>query len=282
MQLTNNYNLPLPYYQAVSYDSYKRVGDISITGLIKAPRQRILMKRHDLEIVEDASQRVWRLLGDATHVVLKRIDSINHLVEERMTAQVDGWTVAGQPDLLGPDGTLSDWKVTSVFSFLLGDKPEWTQQLNLYKWLYAQHGFEVSKLQIVAILRDWYQSKAKREEDYPRTAIHVVDIPMLDLVAIDQTVRYLVNFHKTSEDLPDDELPECTPAERWERPTTYAVKKETNVKAYRVFDNEEAARAMVEEKGKGWIVEVRPGSSVRCEEYCLAAPFCNFYQASLK
>ncbi len=282
MILTNVHGLPAPFVQAATYDSYHKVGDISITGLIKPPRVRILEKRHDAEITEDVSERVWLLLGSAVHAVLERIDSDNHLLEERLTAEVDGWTISGKPDLLDPGGILTDWKVTSVFSFLLGDKPEWTQQLNLYKWLYSQSNFEVSKLQIIAILRDWSKNRAKREEDYPQTAIHTVEIPMLDIAAIDQTVRFLVHLHKTSEDLPDDQLPECTPAERWERPTTYAVKKEANIKAFRVFEDEAQAKALLEEKGKGWIVETRPGASIRCQDYCLAAPFCNFYQATLK
>jgi hypothetical protein len=281
--ITTNINLlPKPYVEAVTFDSYRKVGDISITGLIKPPRIRILEKRHDAEITEDVSERVWLLLGSAVHAVLERIDSDNHLLEERLTAQVDGWKVSGKPDLLDPGGVLTDWKVTSVFSFLLGDKPEWTQQLNLYKWLYAQNGFEVNKLQIVAILRDWSKNRAKREEDYPKTAIHTVDIPMLDMTAIDQTVRFLVHLHKTSENMPDDQLPECTPSERWERPTTYAVKKEANIKAFRVFEEESQAKALLEEKGKGWIVETRPGASIRCQEYCLAAPFCNQYQQTLE
>ncbi len=275
---TNVYGLPIPFVQAVSYNSYKQVGNISITGLIKPPRMRILEKRHDTEITEDVSERVWLLLGSAVHSVLERIDTDNHLLEERLTAEVDGWTISGKPDLLDPGGILTDWKVTSVFAFLLGDKPEWIQQLNFYKWLYHKQGFKITKLQIIAILRDWSKMRARRESDYPQAAIHTVQITMLDIPAIEQTISSLVHLHKTSEDLPDDKLPECTSADRWERPTTYAVKKEINIRAFRVFESESEAKSLLDEKGKGWIIETRPGASIRCQEYCLAAPFCNFYQ----
>ena len=282
MIISNIHNMPVTFCQAVTYNSYKKVGHISITGLIQSPRMRILITRHDSEITEDVSERVWLLLGSAVHAVLERIDSDNHLLEERLTAEVDGWTISGKPDLLDPGGVLTDWKVTSVFAFLLGDKPEWIQQLNFYKWLYHKQGFKITKLQIIAILRDWSKMRARRESDYPQTAIHTIPITMLDIPAIEQTIRSLVHLHKTSEDLPDDQLPECTPAERWERPTTYAVKKETNIKAFRVFEDEATAKALLEEKGKGWIVEIRPGASIRCQEYCLAAHFCNQYQATIK
>jgi hypothetical protein len=279
---TNVYGLPAPYVQAVTYNSYDKVGRISITGLIKPPRIRILEKRHDAELTEDVSEKVWMLLGSAVHAVLERIDSDNHLLEERLTAEVDGWIISGKPDLLDPGGILTDWKVTSVFSFLLGDKIEWIQQLNYYKWLYYKQGFKITKLQIIAILRDWSKRRAQLESDYPKTAIHVVPITMLDIPAIEQELRCRVGLHKASENLPDDQLPECTAAERWERPTTYAVKKEANIKAFRVFEDEATAKTLLEEKGKGWIIEKRPGASIRCQEYCLVAPFCNQYQATLR
>ena len=84
-------------------DPYKQVGDISITALISAPRKRQLELRHQYEITEDASERVYMLLGSAVHAILERADTKDSLPEERLTAEVLGWTISGQPDLLGPD-----------------------------------------------------------------------------------------------------------------------------------------------------------------------------------
>ncbi len=282
MELTNVHDLPIPYVEAVTYDKYDRIGDISITGLTEPPRMRILKRRHDAEITEDVSERVWLLLGSSVHAMLERTNSDNHLIEERMTAKCNGWTIAGKPDLLDPDETLTDWKVTSVYSFLLGEKPEWTQQLNFYRWLYWANGFDTSKLQIIAILRDWSKGKAKRESDYPQTAIHVVEIPMRDMDEIGTQISLLVAQHRMAELLPDDQLPECTPEQRWAKATTWAVKKATNKTAFRVFDNEAQSQMLLKEKGDGWIIETRLGANVRCNDYCLAAPFCSQYQSLKK
>ena len=102
MNLTNKYNLPKPLVSAIKNDPYKQVGDISVTSLISAPRRRQLEIRHQEEITEDASDRIWMLLGTSVHAILERADTTDHLAEERLTAKVLGWTVSGQPDLLGP------------------------------------------------------------------------------------------------------------------------------------------------------------------------------------
>ncbi len=275
MKLTNNYNLPEPLVSAIRNDPYDRVGDISISGLIRSPRMRILEKRHDLDISEDASDQIWKLLGQSVHSILERADTTNHLAEERMVASVLGWKVSGKPDLLGPDGILSDYKVTSVYSFLLGEKPEWEMQLNFYRWLYVQHGFKPKRLQIVAILRDWSRSRSKREPYYPQVPILRTDIPMWEIKRTEAEIEKLVTLHQRSELLPDDSLPECTADQRWARPTTYAVKKEGNKKAYRVFEDSNKATALADQNGM--VVETRPGENVRCEDYCLVNQWCNQY-----
>jgi len=84
--------------------------------------------------------------------------------EERLFAEVAGWTVSGQFDrmLLFPDGTLQDYKFTSVWAVPDGCKPEWERQLNALRYLAACNGYRIARLQIVAILRDWSKGKAKR------------------------------------------------------------------------------------------------------------------------
>ena len=80
--------------------------------------------------------------------------------------------------------------------------------------------------------------------------------------------------------MPDDELPECTAEERWERPIKYAVKKEGRKSALRVLDSlKDAENYMAEKKlFAKHFVETRQGESVRCESYCAVQPFCNQYK----
>jgi len=273
MQITNNYALPEPLVSAIKNDPYKKVGDISVTGLIRPPRMRVLEKRHDNEIVADASDFIWRLLGQSVHEVLARADTSNHLSEERLIETLEGWEVSGEPDLLDSHGKLSDFKVTSVFAFLLGEKPEWTQQLNYYRWLYAKKGFSVTNLEITAILRDWSKSRSKLEPDYPKAASLTVPIKLSPMDEVESTLRQRVLLHKNAERLSDDDLPECSPEERWFRPPTFAVKKEGNKRAFRVFDDLVSAESLAKEKGM--IVEARPGQNVRCEDFCPVLQWCN-------
>jgi len=274
---SNKYNLPQPLVSAVQRDSYRKAGHISVTGLIKAPRMRILEDRHDSEITVDVSDRLWALLGQSIATILERADTFDHLVEEQLTTELHGWTISGRPDLLKPNMILQDYKVTSVYSFLLGDKPEWEAQLNLYAWLYRKHGFEVKAAQIVAILRDWVSSRALHEPDYPQAGFIVKDIPLWAPEEQEAFAGQRVRMHQTTEKLSDDDLPQCAPEERWQRPDKWAVKKPTNKKAYRVFEAEAEAIDLMQ-KMPGMEAVFRAGESVRCARFCSAAPFCSQWE----
>ncbi len=103
MHYTNTSNLPLPMASALQRDDYVKVGDISVSSLISAPRRVALLQRHDGEITVDVCEHMWLLLGKSVHKVLESADTTNALKEERLTMKVNGWTVSGQPDLLGGD-----------------------------------------------------------------------------------------------------------------------------------------------------------------------------------
>jgi hypothetical protein len=274
---TNRFNLPLPLASAIQFSDYDRVGDISVTGLIESPRMRELARRHDAEITEDVSEGIWRLIGSVGHKILERANTHNHLAEERLTRRILGWTVSGKPDLLGPEMVLDDYKFVSVYALLLGAKQEWEQQVaGLYPWLYRHNGFDVAHSRIVAILRDWAKTRAAREPDYPQVGVMVREYKVWPAEEQEAFAAKRVLLHQAAAKLADDDLPECTPEERWQRPDMWAVKKSANKKAYRVFDNEAAALALAEEK-KEMAVEFRRGASVRCQSYCRVAQFCSWW-----
>lgn len=282
MEITNIAGLPEPLARAVRNDPYHKVGHISVTSLIKPPRMRELEQRYDEWIVEDASERIWMLLGSSVHAILERAALENHLIEERLTIDVLGWKVSGQPDLLDDHGILTDYKLTSTYSFLLGEKPEWTAQVNMYAALYREHGFEVTAAQIVGVLRDWFKSRAKREPDYPQVGVIVQPI---ELWSAEKQLEYLterVRLHQAAVTMTDDELPVCTPEERWTRPDVWAVKKHRAKRALRLFTSStEAGNYIIKENltSATHEVEHRPGENVRCSTYCAARPFCSFGKA---
>lgn len=270
-------------YRALAHDGYtpgSRKSDISVTSLIGPPKITQLKKRYADQLEEDASDRVWSLLGQATHKVLELAGGEKEMTEKRLYKEIEGWTLSGQTDLYEVEnGVLSDFKVTSVFSFLLGGKTEWEQQLNLNAMLWRDYGYEPKKLQIVAILRDWQSSKAEFEADYPKCAVHLVDIPIWDNEECIRFAAERIKLHQAAVEMPDDSIPACTPKERWAKPDTFAIKKNGNKRASKVFAFKEDAENALAEFGPGHSIETRSGGDTRCERYCPVNSFCHYYKA---
>jgi len=269
MNLTNTLGLPDAFVNAVRNDPYVGGGDISVTKLIDAPQRRVLYKEFKDFVVEDVSERVWSLMGQAVHTVLERAQT-SALVEERLYMDVNGWRVSGQFDRLHlGDKTLQDWKVTTTYKAKGDDS--WERQLNILRLLAHENGYAVDKLQIVAILRDWRRNEAKRNPEYPQSNVIVIDVPCWDL---DETRRYVqerVAMHQQAE---AGEIPSCTDEERWYAGSTFALMKVGGKRAIRVVEE----RQQLGEPEDGYFIEERKGGYRRCEEFCEVAPFCKQYQ----
>ena len=84
------------------------------------------------------------------------------------------------------------------------------------------------------------------------------------------------------------EVAQCTAEEMWETKTTYALKKEGNVRAKTVHDNlKDAELALADssinaKKGEKFIIETRPGERKRCANFCQVSEYCTQYQNYLK
>lgn len=269
MNLTNLHGLPDALVNAVKNDPYTGGGDISVTKLIDAPKRRTLYKKYREFVVEDVSERVWSLMGQAVHTVLERAGT-NALVEKRLYADVLGWSVSGQFDRLHlADGVMQDWKVCSVWK-AQGDK-SWEEQLNCLRWLAHKNELPVDRLQVVAIFRDWKKAEAERNPDYPQRNVMVIEVPVWDLAVTEAFIAERVQLHQASE---RGEEVECTESERWYSGTSYALMKEGGKRAKKVAPT-------VEELGPipdGHFVQERPGVNRRCSGYCEVAPFCEQYK----
>ena len=270
MPLTNVHNLPEALVRAVANDPYVGGGDISVTKLIDAPQRRVLWRQHRDEVEEDVSERIWALLGQAVHHILERAGT-DTLVEQRLFADVEGWTLSGQFDRLHlASRTLSDYKVTTTYK-AKGDE-QWTKQLNILRWLAAQNNITVEKLEIVAIFRDFRRSEAGRNPDYPQQSVKVIDIPVWTLEETERYIRQRITLHQAAQDgMP---VP-CTDDDRWYSGNKWALMKPGGKRALRVLDE---APDFVPE---GTIVQVRPGKYRRCEEYCEVARWCSQWQSTL-
>jgi hypothetical protein len=264
--VTNKHDLPEALVRAVQNDPYKGGGDISTTKLIDAPQIRVLTRIHRDKLSVDVSERIWALLGQGVHTVLERANK-GDLVEERLYAEVNGWSVSGQIDTLCLDtNVLSDYKVTTVYK--LQDTRGWARQLNVLARLAADNGYQIDRLEIIAILRDWKKGEAERRpEDYPQAPIIRVPIPLWTADQADQYVADRVALHRQAD---AGEWTPCSDEERWYEGTTYALKKIGGKRALKVADSREALGTVSDAQE----IEVRPGSYRRCESYCEVAAFC--------
>jgi hypothetical protein len=285
MIVTNHHNLPSAIVAAVRNDPYptKDTGDISVTRLIQPPQITALQWLHRDKLTEDASERIWSLLGQAVHAILERTDP-DAEVEKRLWAEVRGWWLSGQADRIvqserDPSKVdIEDYKVTSVYAIKDGLKEDWYLQLWSLQWLAERNGYDVDQLRITAILRDWSKHAAKRDPDYPQQ-------PVAQLTALPPSPGFmdgwisrqvLIQQEARIEAEHGGFLPECSADQRWQRPAVYAVKRPGRKSAVRLYDNEDDALAHTAEI-RGGYVEHRPGEAVRCEHYCPVRDFCRQY-----
>ncbi len=280
MKYTNKFGIDEPIAEAIKTNAFydQHDADISVSQLVKPPRATALELLHDDEIEKDVSDGLWMLLGSAVHAVIAEGGSDDIVLqEERLFVEVNGWRVSGKPDVLRTDDRLTDYKVTSVWSFLLSDKADWEMQLNFYAELLRRNGFEVSGLRVSAILRDWQASK-KFDHNYPEIPFMAVAIPLWPEARAEHVLNMRVQAHQAAR---AGQLPECTEEERWTQAASWAVMKHGQIRATRVLPSEEQAELFIISKGSpsSLYIQHRPGKNSRCEGYCDAAPWCEQFQA---
>jgi len=293
MILTNKFNLPPVIIGAIGPSWPPAIGRVAVTALIDSPLIRYLKIKYWDELTEDASDRLWALLGTAAHTVVQRGRPHDAKAEQYMKMTVNGMDVTGRSDLI-IGNELIDLKVTSVYSFLLGEKETWVKQLNVYNYLAYFYGMKVECAKIYGILRDWSEMKQYGNPDYPLIPFFEQEIKLWSLDHTQKYIEAMVSLHKaadlwlTQENVNDHGLPSmlyCTAADRWLRPTTYAVMKGKNVKATRVLDTFDEANQWMIDNGKTekeFYIAERPGQAVRCERYCVCKPVCPMMQREVK
>lgn len=310
-QYTNIHGVDPVIAAAVSRSTFygRPDADFTVTGLGEPAQKSYLTMVHQHEIVQDVGENLWSLLGQAVHEVLRRAaDQVPETIaEERLRATIQLRTtgrevvVAGKPDLwrLDPDhgGLLTDYKVTSVWKYLLGDKSDWEGQLNQYRWLYHQAGFDTRTLRVSSILRDWKvrdaraaeaKRKAGEPEDYPPIPFMGVDLPVWKL---DACADHLLTRAEVHDAARNGQYRPCDNSERWYGGDRWAViprtkdNKRWQKKAWAVFGKgtgrgggeEEANAFAAERRASGFTVRIekRVDVSTRCLDYCSVVEWCD-------
>jgi CRISPR/Cas system-associated exonuclease Cas4 (RecB family) len=209
MNITNKYNLPNGLYKALQKMSYisDDMNSISVSDLINPPLIWYLKKLHRDEIEEDASERLWALLGTAVHYIISEGEDRN-LTEERLELEIDGFRIRGRFDVYTEEKEILDYKITSMWSL---EKPEWTKQINVYAYMLRKTGFEVEKGFIYAILRDWNKRQAKETIPIPFV---VYEIPIWTIEEQEKYIRERIQLFKTIQNSNIEDFI-CEEQDRW-------------------------------------------------------------------
>ena len=91
--------MPEQIVNAVKLDDYDNHGTYSATTLLKDPKEIILYKRHQAEITEDVSERIYSLLGTSVHYILEKSEEgENQFKEQRVYCNVGDDVISGKFD----------------------------------------------------------------------------------------------------------------------------------------------------------------------------------------
>lgn len=294
MRVTNKHNLPAPLVEAAKRQQPKRDYDtIRVTTLIKAPKPAFLKAKHWDKLTVDAVDSIWALFGTGVHKALEEYSNkLNH-VETTLVTEFMGIKIQGTIDLMTvnpEDGTIviQDYKTTTAWASQQ-EKPEWETQLNVYAWIAKRLGYKIVGLNIVAILRDWSRSEASRDPTYPQAPVRVIPIDLWEDDLVEAYVKSRIEVHSTAHinnDLEDD-LPDCTPEERWYRPGKYAVHNTgTPNRALKVFDDGDRAMIFANayngKKGTVTTVVSRSGKSSMCWGFCEVREYCDQFKTKVE
>jgi hypothetical protein len=319
--ITNRLNLPEPIVAAIANDPYDNAGTLSVTTLLKPAQAVALGKAHGHEIVEDAADRIWSLMGQIGHGIIERaapgLDPARYIAERRFFMDLDGQSVpgfeplriSGAADLIDVhEKTVYDFKFTSGWAVMGardGNKSDWRYQLSMLAML-AREGrhftstadlqngelhrvevdgspIEITHGKIVAIVRDWTKTQALKNPDWPQQPVEVIDMDILPDTEVREWLDMRIEALKYA--LDGNDVP-CTDEERWAKPGGWAVYKGDNKKAAKVERTEDALSAWIfanrSKLGANYRIEERPTVYGRCSQYCSAAPFCPQHQQSIE
>lgn len=304
MNFTNKANLSFPAAAMLYLDEYDYNDNpwhISATTLMRSVKSIILTKRHSDQAADiDLISRVPSTMGTAMHSLLEKamdstkvlrgvskLFSLDHIpkiiMEKRSSATVGKWTVSGKFDLC-LDNQLIDLKTCSVWSDIFdSSREDYILQGSIYRWLNPDLNL-TDMIQIEKWFTDWQKKEAAKKREYPQ---HRVISKFYPLMSCAQTENWITSKLAQIEkhfDLPENQIPACTPEELWETQTKYKVfKTEKSTRAMNggVKNTRAEAEAFLASKNGNGVITTFPGQVKRCN-WCSAINVCDQAKAYIQ
>lgn len=282
MKITNKLGLPQAFVSMAESDYEYKDKQYSVTSLQKGVRQTILERRYHNEIEQDVSDMIWLLFGTAVHNILDHQEEGEYeFKEEYLKISIGDYKLSGRFDLYNAETKIvTDYKTCSVWKIIYQDFEDWRQQLLMYAYMLKSIGIPTTKGEVIAIMKDHSKSKAKYDASYPELPVFKItfNFSEKDYKEIEIFLKEKFAEIEKAEKLSDEELPICTPEERFNSGNKYAVMKKGRKSALRVLDTEEEAKEWMEKNQKGEYIETRLGEDKKCNDYCRVNEFCSHYQ----
>lgn len=298
--VTNEKKHPIPLAVWLAMDNYDyddRLNTISTTTLLKPVRQIVLARQNMMNLkvldvdnliaismgsaLHDSVENAWKNKDKAIEAMINlginpttAIDIYNDIsFEQRIEKQVGDWIVTGKYDLV-TQGAIGDIKSSSVYGYLLNSSDwQYKMQMSIYRWLSPELITDDIGTNFY-IFTDWSKIKALQDSQYPQSRIQTRQHKLESLDYVDKYVQNkLLLIEKYMTETNQDNIPDCTPTELWQEPTTYAYYKSGNTagRATKVFKTKSEADSYANGMG---VVETREGKAKACQ-YCSVANLCN-------
>ena len=310
---TNKNNVSLALAVFLMYDNYEydeRPNSISATGLIKPLRQLVLSKQNPtllktVDIADLVSTRMgsaihkgcedaWTDLGNvsnALRVLGASEDAISRIkinpetipagvtpvyVEQRIEKEIDDFIISGKYDLV-LDGTLNDYKSTSVWSYIYDSNADsYIKQGSIYKWL-SPDKITDSYMNINYIFTDWSAAKARMDtKSYPQQRVLTKQYPLWSIEETQNWIQNKLAQYKLHSNTPQEGLLECTDEELWATEETFKYYKNPN-KLDKSTKNFKTMNETLDRKsadGDVGIIKTVPGEVKACR-YWPVISICN-------
>lgn len=210
MKISNNYNLDKRYVKALESDYQYKDKRYSVTETLRSPREAILIRRHNDEIVQDVAECVWLFFGTAFHEKMEKLaedfvevslivyEQFKDLVKEQKTeydpendcyhyfikptlkeekftyaCKNSPYTLSGITDCYNVlSQEITDYKTASVWKVIFRTYDEYIEQIKKYAFLVSENGYPCFKGKVDLFLKDWNKrEKEKTRDSYPDTAL---------------------------------------------------------------------------------------------------------------
>lgn len=290
MKYTNKNNLPSAIVAVCEEDDGHAPEEkvFHVTELLKPAKAAALLRKHYDEIEQDVSECIWLVFGKAVHSLMEKHDTTGYS-EFKITIPLEnGLTVVGRVDLYNEEEcAVEDYKTATVWKVLYKDFEDWRKQGLSYAYGLALQGKLTKKLKFHALLKDWSARERKlallQGKEYPESPIWTweYEVTSADLEEIKKFLLERALEEQACIESEDDDMPTCPAEERWNSGNKFAVMKPGRKSALKLFDSKPEADEFSKTVPTSY-VEERKGEDKRCNDYCLACQFCEYYRQNHK